>query len=81
MTADRVFVDTNVLVYSHNADEPAKQAVAKERIADLWQEVRGVISTQVLQELFVTVKGRFPGRWTVLPPGPFFRSIGRGSRV
>ncbi len=55
MNADRCFFDTNILVYLFDANEPAKRATAQ----DLWGSVcrTGValISTQVLQEFFVTV--------------------------
>ncbi|HVS16352.1 MAG TPA: PIN domain-containing protein [Thermoanaerobaculia bacterium] len=50
-----VFVDTNVLVYRHDATEPQKQQRAQEWIDRLWREERGRLSTQVLQELYVTL--------------------------
>lgn len=49
----RSFVDTNVLVYTDDADSPDKQEVALDLIARLRREARGVVSTQVLQEYFV----------------------------
>ncbi len=52
---DAVFVDTNVLVYARDASESAKQARAAEWMQRLWQERRGRISMQVLQEYYVTV--------------------------
>ena len=55
MAGSRVFVDTKVLVYAHNADAGSKHDIAKGRIAELWQEMRGVVSVQVLQELYVTL--------------------------
>lgn len=49
----RKFLDSNVLVYTDDADEPARQR----RALDLVEEARlsgsGVVSTQVLQEYFV----------------------------
>ena len=54
MTA-RVFVDTNILVYAHDADAGPKQKIAASRIKVLWKERLGRISTQVLQEFYVTV--------------------------
>lgn len=49
----RSFVDTNVLVYTDDADSPDKQLTALDLVADLRREGRGVLSTQVLQEYFV----------------------------
>jgi predicted nucleic acid-binding protein len=51
----RRFADTNVLVYLFDADAPAKRERAREILATDGVEGRLVISTQVLQELFVTV--------------------------
>lgn len=51
----RVFVDTNVLVYVRDAAVPAKQARAAEWMRYLWQERGGRLSTQVLNEYYVTV--------------------------
>ena len=49
------FVDTNVLVYRFDNDEPAKQARARE-ILDTEGKGRDlVLSTQVLQEFYVSV--------------------------
>ncbi len=42
MTA-KVFVDTNVLVYSSDASEPHKQAQAMAWMAHLWQHQDGYI--------------------------------------
>lgn len=51
----RTFVDTNVFGYLFQADEPEKQALARE-ISDSDQATRElVVSTQVLQEFYVTV--------------------------
>jgi predicted nucleic acid-binding protein len=51
----RVFLDTNVLVYVYDADEPTKQALAAERVKSLVADGVAVVSTQVLQEFYVTV--------------------------
>jgi predicted nucleic acid-binding protein len=51
----KVFVDTNVLVYAHNADAGAKNAIARALVADLWETRSGILSTQVLQEYFVAM--------------------------
>jgi predicted nucleic acid-binding protein len=50
--SDRIFVDTNILVYAHDADAGEKHAAAALAVADLWESRNGIISTQVLQELY-----------------------------
>jgi predicted nucleic acid-binding protein len=50
---DRVFVDTNVLVYAHDLDAGERHAVAARLVASLWEQRCAVISTQVLQEFYV----------------------------
>jgi predicted nucleic acid-binding protein len=53
--AARTFVDTDVLVYLHDLDTPAKQKAAAKLLDELWREQTGVLSVQVLQEFYVTV--------------------------
>jgi len=60
MRGDRVFVDTNVLVYAHDVSARDKHEIAKEKIRELWESGSGIISTQVLQEFFVMVTERLP---------------------
>lgn len=50
-----IFVDTNVLVYSRDPSDPAKQARAAEWLASLWDGGAGRLSIQVLQEFYVTM--------------------------
>jgi len=50
---DRIFVDTNVLVYAYDRSEPKKQARALEVLDHLAIDGVGVISTQVLAEFCV----------------------------
>ncbi len=52
---DKVFVDSNILVYAHDADSGSKHARAKQCIAQLWDNGTGYLSTQVLQEFYVNV--------------------------
>jgi predicted nucleic acid-binding protein len=54
MTAP-VFVDTNVFVYSRQANEPVKQPVAAEWIERLWKDQAGRTSLQVISETYVTM--------------------------
>jgi predicted nucleic acid-binding protein len=53
--SDRIFVDTNVLIYAHDVDATTKHAVAKSVLQELWSERSGVLSMQVLQEFYVNV--------------------------
>jgi predicted nucleic acid-binding protein len=51
--APLTFVDTDVLAYAHDRSEAAKQPVARVLLEELWRDRAGVLSTQVLQELYV----------------------------
>jgi predicted nucleic acid-binding protein len=51
--AERVFVDTNVLLYAHDRDAGEKHAIAEQVLRLLWQGKNGVLSTQVLQEFYL----------------------------
>ncbi len=55
MNGDKVFVDTNVLVYGHDVDSGPKHKIARRILLDLWQQKKGVLSSQVLQEFYVTI--------------------------
>jgi predicted nucleic acid-binding protein len=52
MTADKIFIDTNIFVYTVDDDNSDKQAKAKSIIADIKAHQVPVISTQVLQEFY-----------------------------
>jgi predicted nucleic acid-binding protein len=49
------FVDTNVLVYALDEEQGERHETARALIEDLWETEGGVLSTQVLQELYVTL--------------------------
>lgn len=49
----RPFVDTSVLVYAHDQDEPEKQAAALQLLEELSASM--VLSVQVLAEFYVAV--------------------------
>lgn len=51
--SDRVFLDTNILLYAQDAAYPDRQRKSREIIARLADSGDGVISTQVMQEFFV----------------------------
>ncbi|HEV2895424.1 MAG TPA: PIN domain-containing protein [Actinomycetota bacterium] len=53
------FVDTNLLAYAHDPLEARKQPIAQALLEALWQDRGGVLSTQVLQELYVVTTRRF----------------------
>jgi predicted nucleic acid-binding protein len=49
------FVDTNVFVYSRQANEPLKQPLAASWLDRLWSQQLGRTSVQVLNECYVTL--------------------------
>jgi predicted nucleic acid-binding protein len=53
--SDVVFVDTNILVYAHDADAGAKRQRAVDKLQELWEADTGTVSVQVLQEFYVNV--------------------------
>ena len=57
-----VFVDTNLFVYAHQANEPLKQPVARRWLERLWGDHSGRTSVQVLNEYYATLTRRIkPG--------------------
>jgi predicted nucleic acid-binding protein len=48
-------VDTNVLVYAHDVTAGARHERARELMTSLWESGYGCLSTQVMQEFYVTV--------------------------
>ncbi|MBI4754033.1 MAG: PIN domain-containing protein [Betaproteobacteria bacterium] len=63
MSADRMFVDTNILLYAHDRQEGLKRQRAQAILRDLWQQDSGALSLQVLQE-FVANSARVLGEAT-----------------
>jgi len=57
--SDRVFIDTNVLVYCYSNDEPEKKEVA----LNLANSSNAILSTQVLTEFSNILKKRFGLTW------------------
>jgi predicted nucleic acid-binding protein len=53
--SDVAFVDTNVLIYAHDADAGLKRSRAQALMRALWESGAGRLSVQVLQEFFVNV--------------------------
>jgi predicted nucleic acid-binding protein len=50
-----VFLDTNVLVYAFDVDAGFKFDKAQAILKDCWDSQLGTLSTQVLQEFYVTI--------------------------
>lgn len=50
----KIFVDTNILVYSMDNNDPIKKEKCRNVLKKIGEEHIGVISTQVLQEFYVT---------------------------
>lgn len=60
--SDRIFVDTNILLYTRDWSESEKQPIAERWLRKLWQERCGCISVQVLHEFYVNATGKLqPG--------------------
>jgi len=49
----KVFIDTNILVYSMDQFDPAKQQKCRSILKTVSTDLSGVVSTQVLQEFYV----------------------------
>jgi predicted nucleic acid-binding protein len=60
MSANRQFVDTNVLVYAHDTTAGDKHSRARALVEELWESREGCLSVQVLQEFFVTTTRKIP---------------------
>ena len=54
-TRGKFFVDTNLLVYAYDSSAGKKWRTSLEILSLLWTHRTGVLSTQVLQELFVSL--------------------------
>ncbi|MFU8856086.1 MAG: PIN domain-containing protein [Deferrisomatales bacterium] len=68
----RSFFDTNILVYLFDAGSPEKQGAAREILEREVLEGRAVLSTQVLQELYVAVTRKLAAP---LPPADAERAV------
>ena len=49
----KVFIDTNILIYSLDRHDSEKQSIARKLLKNAAREHTGVISTQILQEFYV----------------------------
>jgi predicted nucleic acid-binding protein len=50
----KIFIDTNILVYGFDGADKQKQKAARQALKKSQESGSGVISTQVLQEFYVT---------------------------
>lgn len=66
---ERFFVDTNILLYSVDPADPAKQQAARRWLAVLWEQTAGCLSWQVLNEFYVNAVRK------LRTPSPRARSI------
>jgi predicted nucleic acid-binding protein len=57
---DKVFLDTNILIYAHDMDAGLKHNVAISITEKIWEDKTGIISTQVIQEFYVNVTRKIP---------------------
>jgi len=55
MPEDKIFIDTNIMIYAYDVSAEEKHQIAGHILSDLWNSGLGVISTQVLQEFFVNI--------------------------
>lgn len=54
------FLDTNILIYAHDADAGDRHWRAKAVVKTLWESGQGMLSTQVLSEFYVNVTRKIP---------------------
>ena len=52
---DKLFLDTNVLVYAYDSHDPQKQQIAQSLLTESIEQENGVLSVQVLGEFFTVV--------------------------
>jgi predicted nucleic acid-binding protein len=57
---DRLFVDTNILLYAYDVEAIDKRRIAADLIRRVWDAGTGALSTQVLQEFYVNVTAKIP---------------------
>jgi len=56
--SDKLFLDTNILVYAYDTSQPEKQAQAQALLTQGIEQENVVLSAQVLGEFFVVVTRR-----------------------
>jgi predicted nucleic acid-binding protein len=56
---DKMFIDTNILIYSADKNDAEKQTICRNQINELGKNHCGVISTQVMQEFYSICTKKF----------------------
>ncbi len=56
----KAFVDSNILIYAYDITAEEKHPKAMDLLQSLWNTRLGVLSVQVLQEVFVNVTRKIP---------------------
>jgi len=64
--SDKCFVDTNILVYTQYLAAGEKCSRAQAVTSELWELQKGVISTQVLQELYAALRRKLKSPMSAL---------------
>jgi len=49
------FLDTNILVFAYDRSAGQKYTIANQLVTECWENGNGCLSTQVLQEFYVSV--------------------------
>jgi predicted nucleic acid-binding protein len=65
MPGNKIFLDTNILIYAFDVSAKEKHEQARKILLELWGSGRGLLSTQVLQEFFVSVTHKIPRTLTL----------------
>ncbi len=60
MPDDKTFLDTNIIIYAYDASAGKKHEAAQKVVMNLWDSGHGILSTQVLQEFYVSVTKKIP---------------------
>lgn len=71
--SDKCFVDTNILVYSQDLAAGDKCSRAQVLMNALWEDRNGVISTQVLQELYIALRRRLKSPMSAIEAAEILR--------
>ena len=73
---EKVFVDTNVLVYACDTSAGGKRDRALALLQELWDTNTGRLSTQVLQEFYVTITKKLSNSISLLEARELLHSYG-----
>jgi predicted nucleic acid-binding protein len=60
MKDEKTFLDTNILVYAHDKTSGRKHKISRGIVMDLWNTGSGILSVQVLQELYIILTKKIP---------------------